>query len=81
MYLACTTKEYALRQMKLSQLAVIDGPYWERSLVQSTLHVMSYKGVDLCSSIANYSTIDTLEGTEVPLFINITMHCFPRMWR
>ena len=36
-----------------------------------------------CGSIQqyNYSTIDTLEGTEVPLFINIMMYCIPRMWR
>ena len=35
---------------KLSQLAVINGLYWEMSLVQSTLHVMSHKSVDLYSS-------------------------------
>ena len=51
MYLACTFTSCALRQAKLSQLAVINGPYWERSLVQSTLHVMSHKSVDLYSSI------------------------------
>ena len=51
MYLACTFKSCAVRQVKLSQLAVINGPYWERSLLQSTLHVMSHKSVDLHSSI------------------------------
>ena len=61
------------------QLAVVTGPYWDGSLVQPTLHVMSHKTcfthkscVDLYSY--NYSTIDTLEGLEVPLFINITIY-------
>ena len=70
MYLACTFTSCAVRQVKLSQLAVINGPYWERSLVQSTLHVMSHKSVDLYSSITIQLLIYTLQGMEVPLFIN-----------
>ena len=59
MYLACSFTGRALRQVrKLSQLAVINGPYCERSLVQSTLHVMSHKSVDLYSSTTIQPLID-----------------------
>ena len=64
-YLACTFASCAVRQVKLSQLAVINGPYWERSLVRSTLHVMSHKSVDLYSSITIQPLMHWRDGGSI----------------